>query len=128
MKRLSLVWLGILLTGCTYTYDVQLVKIVDGRPSASNTVAGTLRQWNRSITVVLPSGETLEGQYAAVDSSSVGFGTVLGTATPGKGVGTGVGSGMAVGGSGNGYALLKGDRGLLMEMVFSFNPRTGDGF
>ena len=127
--RVCLLLASILLAGCAeYTYDVQMVKIADGKPASSISVAGTISTSNHTLKVTLPSGENLEGQYATIDSSSVMVGSSLFTATNAKGVGTGMGTGVSTGGSGNGYSILKGDKGTIMEISFSFNPRNGNGF
>ena len=103
------------LIGC-----VKSVKLIN--PNDGATIIGEYNTLSKSVKITLPSGEILEGEYVALTNASIGYGSLF--------YGTNVGSAISVGagGSSNGYALLKGDKGTVMEIIFSYSEWTGHGF
>jgi hypothetical protein len=85
---------------------------------------------SKTLTLTLPDGEVMEGRYAAVSDATFSTGFATGTFTAGRAVGTANSTayGFGLGSHGNGYALLKGNRGTVMECVFQFNPMNNHGF
>ena len=99
---------------------VHEVKFVN--PNSGATIIGEYNTANKIVQVTLPSGETLKGNYVALTNASIGFGSLF--------YGANVGSMMSIGtgGSSSGYALLTGDKGTVMEIIFSYSEWTGHGF
>jgi hypothetical protein len=101
--------------GCTY--PIKFINPQDGK-----VLVGEYNKSSKTITVTLPSGEVLTGEYVALTNASIGFGSMF--------YGANVGSMMTVGagGTSNAYALLTGDKGTVMEIIASYSEWTGHGF
>lgn len=112
-----------LLVSCAKSF--QLIRFSDGL-----TIEGAANLVSKTLTLTMPDGEVMEGRYAAVSDATFSTGFATGTFTAGRAVGTATSTayGFSAGGHGNGYALLKGNRGRVMECVFQFNPMNNHGF
>lgn len=111
----SLILILILLIGC-----VRQVKLVDFNDGT--TITGEYNTASKAVSITLPSGEVVRGEYVTLTSATIGFGSLF--------YGANIGSmfAMGVGGSSNGYAILTGDKGTVMEVIFSYSEWTGRGF
>lgn len=151
LRSLSLlIWfviLPLLSVSCATTRGFQLVRFSDGV-----TIQGVADRPTRTFTVVMPDGEVLHGRSEILTNATftMGFATgslsstskaVATTATPtGKlaatttaagrttATGTSTGFGIATGGNMDGYALLSGNNGTVMEIVYKVDPNTNHGF
>jgi hypothetical protein len=112
VKKLSplFCFLMIFLSSCALPF--QLVRFTDGF-----TIQGSADRLSKTVTIVMPDGEVLQGPYASVSNSTFSMGFARGSFAAGRtsGTATATGYGYGIGGAGNGYALLKGDRGTMME-------------
>lgn len=81
------------------------------------------------ITINMPDGETLTGEYSTADTSSYGFGNVYASVygTNGSAFGSGTSTMTAVSGSSPGVASLYGDKGTSMTCEYFVNNWTGKG-
>jgi hypothetical protein len=115
MKKLILFLFLIFLSSCVH--EVKFVRFSDG-----TTILGKYNEANREVEVTLPSGETLRGQYVSLTNATIGYGSLF--------YGANIGSMLTVGagGSSNGYALLTGNKGTIMEIIYSYSEWTGHGF
>ncbi len=108
--------LVIMTTACTHKF-----KLHDS--SDGLTLTGTYNTATNNVNVVIRSGEKLEGKYVsyantAITHNSLFYGTEVVTKYR-----------VAVsGGASVGYAVLLGDRGTVMEIIYQFDKVTGHGF
>jgi len=102
------------LLGCAQ--EVRLVNLTDGA-----TIEGTSTLWDQSVTLTMPSGEIVEGHYVSLASANIGPDSLFYRATVGQMLGG------HVSGRFHGYALLTGQNGTIVEMVFA-SEWTGHGF
>ncbi len=93
-------------------HDVKFIKLEDG-----SIIIGKYIALGKKVEVVFPDGEIFKGEYVAAENISTGF-----LFFP-NGIATGIG---VSGGSQPGYALLKGDKGTVMEVIFTHS--LGHGF
>src|SRR6185437_9662575 len=108
MKRLLLLSLVLGLVGCTRTahlYNVDTGDSVDLKYQTSGRGHGT-------IGGTLPSGETLKGEWSATSNAAVGWGNVY------SGVYSANAMTVSGGGRNEGIAILKGDRGTVLNCEF----------
>jgi hypothetical protein len=115
MRKFLVILILLVLIGCVR--EVKLVDFNDG-----TTIIGEYNKATKTVTITLPSGEVLKGEYVALTNATIGYGSLF--------YGANVGSMLSVGtgGSSNGYALLTGDKGTVMEIIFSYSEWTGHGF
>jgi hypothetical protein len=101
--------------GCTY--DIKFINLSDGK-----TIIGQYNKADKSVTMTLPSGEFMKGEYVALTNASIGVGSLF--------YGANVANMMSVsaGGTSNGYALLTDEKGTVMEIIFSYSEWSGHGF
>ena len=102
------------LLGCAH--EVRLVNLSDGA-----TIEGISKLWDQSITLTMPSGEIVEGYYVSLSSAKIGPDSLFYRANVGKMLGG------HVSGRFHGYALLTGQNGTIVEMVFA-GEWTGHGY
>lgn len=109
-----LLLLPFLLLGCAHR--VELLNVADG-----TTITGQSTLWNRVITLTLPSGEVMKGHFMPLTTALLGEGSLF--------YGANVGAMMErdISGRFHGYAHLTGEKGTVMEIVFS-SDWTGHGF
>lgn len=114
-KMIVTFFILIALTGCVH--EIKLVNFSDG-----TTIIGEYNKASETVVITLPSGEMLKGGYVALSNATIGYGSLF--------YGANVGSMLSVGagGSSNGYALLTGDKGTVMEIIFSYSEWTSHGF
>jgi len=118
-----------LLAGCTMTarlYPVNELAIPTGVLVAKYKSYGTQRG---EMTVALPSGEILTGEYSVVSGGSIGLGNVYGQVY-GQGQvtsGYATSNSFSISGSGQGMASLFGDKGTVMTCEFLNNNFSGHG-
>ena len=81
------------------------------------------------ITIPLPDGEVLKGEYSTVDGSAYGFGAVYGSVygTGGAAYGSATGTSFGIAGSSPGIASLFGSKGTSMQCEYFVNSMTGSG-
>jgi hypothetical protein len=82
-----------------------------------------------TITVTLPDGEVLEGEYSTADNSSYQFGSVYASVygTGGSAYGTASGGSVGISGSSPGIASFFGSKGTSMNCEYFVNNITGSG-
>ena len=129
---LSSVGLALLATGCTVVREPQLFPTND-IANATGVLHGKFvghGQGHGTMEVAMPDGEKLEGEYSVVLQGAVGFGNVFASVYgPGGTVsGSGMSSSMMVSGSGQGMALISGNRGTSMQCEFMNSNFTGHGY
>jgi hypothetical protein len=118
----SIIFLLILMSCVENLPRVQSIEFV--RFSDGLTIRGEADHTMKTIRLTMSDSEVIEGRYMAIADAT--FSTEF--AMIGKTSSTAYGS--SAGSHGNGYALLKGNRGTVMEFVFQFNPmdKHGHGF
>lgn len=110
LLTLAMAW----LLGCAH--EIRLVNLSDGA-----TIEGTSKLWDQSVTLTMPSGEIVEGHYVSLSSAKIGPDSLFYRANVGQMLGG------HVSGRFHGYALLTGQNGTIIEMVFA-SEWTGHGF
>lgn len=110
LLTLAMAW----LLACAH--EVRLVNLSDGA-----TIEGISKLWDQSITLTMPSGEIVEGYYVSLSSAKIGPDSLFYRANVGKILGG------HVSGRFHGYALLTGQNGTIVEMVFA-SEWTGHGY
>lgn len=82
------------------------------------------------LEISTPEGENFKGEYSILFASSVGFGTILASATGsgGSAVGSGLATNISMSGRGEGTAILAGDKGTSIQCEFLNNNLTGHGY
>jgi tetratricopeptide (TPR) repeat protein len=115
-KLLPLLLISIFLSACAVN-NVRLVSLSDG-----TTIFGEYHRTDRFIKITMPDGETLQGTYSSLTNSFIGFGSLLNAATTSMILPT------ATDGSTEAYALLRGNRGAVMEMVLYYSEWSGNGY
>lgn len=80
--------------------------------------------------IVIPSGETLKGEFTVVRNGAMGFGSVTGTAYSGMTSASysGFSQAYAVEGASNGVATLYGEKGTTAECRFNNDNFSGHGY
>lgn len=128
MKRLLVVLVALLFAGCVH--DITMIEFSTGQP-----LKAEYNKLNRTVTVVMPDGEVLTGNYSAVPNASAVFGSSFGSATAVKGAsvasasGSSFGYGIAAGGVATAYALLTSQNSnLVMEMMLEYSMWNNHGF
>jgi hypothetical protein len=83
-----------------------------------------------TLEIAAPDGEKFQGEYSIVFGSTVGFGSILATVAGAAGSATasGFSTNVAISGSGQGSAILSGDRGTSIQCEFLNNNLTGHGY
>jgi hypothetical protein len=99
--------------------SIEFVRFSDGL-----SIRGEANHQTKTIALIMPNNEVIEGRYTAVADAtfSTDFAVIGKTAAISHGTTTST--------RGNGYALLRGNQGTLMEFIFQFNPmdKEGHGF
>jgi hypothetical protein len=118
----------LLFSGCVH--KMQMVDFETGTVLDAN-----YNKANRIITVVMPDGEILIGQYSAVSNASFSIGNTLGSSTAYSGASSATAYGSATsyavtsGGASNAYALLRSNTSkLMMEIIVQYSEWNGHGF
>ena len=130
MKKLVLlVFVLLFLVACTKyarLYPVNDLASTTGVLKAKYIDSGT---GGGEITLVMPDGETLSGEYTTVDTTTVGFGNIYTSVygTGGSAYGTGTATSFAVSGSSPGIATLYGNKGTMMQCEYFVSNWTGKG-
>ena len=104
----------LLLVACTRS--LELVNLTDG-----SVLAGTHRVWDRSMTVMLPAGETAQGFYTKLSTADIGTESLFFGANAGELLGLHRAERIY------GYARLTGERGTVVEIIFA-SDWLGHGF
>jgi len=137
MRRIFFLFfiLSFLFSGCAYK-----VKLVDFE--TGQTIIGTYNTSSKTVSLTLPSGELMRGQYSALTNATITSGSLFynssafasafsgGASAFGQSHGFGSGNyfGFSAGGSSHAYAILSGDKGTTMEMILQYNELDGRGF
>ncbi|MRS04291.1 hypothetical protein EG832_13905 [bacterium] len=99
--------------------NIEFIRFSDGF-----TIRGEANHMTKTIILIMPNNEVIKGRYMAVANAtfSAEFAEIGKTTAMSYGTTTST--------RGNGYALLRGNQGTLVEFVFQFNPmdREGHGF
>jgi hypothetical protein len=116
------------LSGCVH--KVQMVNFETGV-----SLDAEFNEGNRLVTVIMPSGEILTGQYSAVSNASFTVGNTFSNATAYSGTssasayGSSTSYSVSSGGASNAYALLKSNTSkLMMEIIVQYSEWNGHGF
>lgn len=122
MIRILISILGLLfLSGCVH--KMQIVNFETG-----TVLDAKYNEANRMVTVIMPDGEVLTGQYSAVSNASFSIGNTFGSYS---GVSSTISTSYAVtsGGASNAYALLRSNVSkLMMEVIVQYSEWNGHGF
>jgi len=129
IRLIFLLALALALAGCTMSarlYPVNEMAASTGVLVAKYKSYGTQ---HGEMSVALPSGEVLNGEYSVVSGGSVGFGSVYGQVYGQGQVATGyaTSNSFSMSGSGQGMASLFGDKGSVMTCEFINNNFSGHG-
>jgi hypothetical protein len=103
---LAVLLLALPLAACART--IELVDLQTG-----STLAGTHSLWTRSMTVVLPTGDTVTGTYTRLTTTEIGPGSLFFGANAGELLGR------HETGRVYGHARLESGRGAVMEIIFA---------
>ncbi len=130
MKKLALlVFVLLFLVACTKharLYPVNDLASTSGVLKAKYSESGT---GYGELTIVMPDGETLSGEYTTGHSICLGFGNILSKVygTEGGAFGTGTSTSFRLSDTSPGIATLYGDRGTLMQCEYFIGKRAGKG-
>jgi len=130
MKKLDLLVIVILfLVACTKharLYPVNDLASTTGVLKAKYSDYGT---GYCEITIVMPDGETLSGEYTTGRSINLNFGNLLSNVygTEGGAFGTGTSTALRLQDTSPGIATLYGDRGNKMQCEYFIGKRAGKG-
>ena len=120
------------LGACAVVREAQVYPINDTASQGGMLTAKMLGhgEGHGTIEIEAPDGEKFQGQYSIVFGGSVGFGSILATASGAGGSATasGFSTNVAISGSGQGSAMLSGDRGTSIQCEFLNNNMTGHGY
>lgn len=118
----------LLLSGCVH--KMQIVNFETG-----TVLDAQYNEANRMVTVIMPDGEILTGQYSAVSNASFSIGNTFGSATAYSGISSATAYGSSTsyaltsGGASNAYALLRSSTSkLMMEIIVQYSGWNGHGF
>lgn len=130
MKKLALlVFVLLFLVACTKharLYPVNDLASTTGVLKAKYSDYGT---GYGEITIVMPDGETLSGEYTTGRSINLNFGNILSNVygTEGGAFGTGTSTSFRLSDTSPGIATLYGDRGTMMQCEYFIGKRAGKG-
>jgi len=130
MKKLALlVFVLLFLTACTKNarlYPVNDLAKTTGVLKAKYSDSGT---GHGEMTIVMPDGEALRGEYTTGRAINLNFGNILSNVygTEGDAFGTGTSTVLRLQGSNPGIATLYGDRGTKMQCEYFVGNRAGKG-
>ncbi|MFZ1964782.1 MAG: hypothetical protein WAU78_15185 [Roseiarcus sp.] len=120
------------LGACAVAREPQLYPINDTANQSGVLDAKMLGhgEGHGTLEIVAPDGEKFQGEYSIVFGSSVGFRSILATSSGAAGSATtsGFSTNVAISGSGQGSAVLSGDRGTSIQCEFLNNNLTGHGY
>lgn len=120
------------LVGCAVEREPHLYPINDAASPSGVLDAKMLGhgQGHGTLEITMPDGELLQGEYSIVFGSSIGFGNIFATAYGAGGAASanGFSTNVAISGSGQGSAVLSGDRGTSIQCEFLNNNLTGHGY
>lgn len=108
---------SLILIGCTK--NVVLTDMLTGE-----TLQGTATS-SRDLEITMPDGEVLKGTYTVIRGEAVSFGSVAGYSP--TGFSTMNGTAFMVSNNGQVYAVLRGDKGTIMEVQAVFSGSHGFG-
>jgi len=133
MKQLAmLVFVLLFLVACTQyarlarLYPVNDLAKTTGELKANYAESGT---GYGKITIAMPDGETLSGEYTTGRAINLNFGTILSKVygTEGGAFGTGTSASYRLSDTSPGIATLYGDRGTMMQCEYFIGKRAGKG-
>lgn len=128
MKILISILVLLFLSGCVH--KMQVVNFETG-----TVLDAEYNKANRMVTVVMPNGEVLTGQYSPVSNASFSIGNTFGSTTAYSGISNATAYGSSTsyavtsGGASNAYALLRSNTSkLMMEVIVQYSEWNGHGF
>ena len=120
------------LAGCAVEREAHLYPINEAANATGLIEGKTIGhgQGHGTIEGTMPDGEHLQGEFSIVFGGSVGFGNILATANSAAGsvTASGFSTSVAISDSGQGSAVLSGDRGTSIQCEFLNNNLTGHGY
>ncbi len=130
MYKLTACFCVLFLTGCAEDARLYQINVEPGKPA--QVIHATYMSYglgHGSISVTMPDGEVLKGEYDVVERGSSSFGSVYGSVygPGGNASGMATGSALAIPNSSEGTAVLLGSRGTSMTCEFVTNNWTGKG-
>jgi hypothetical protein len=128
-KRALLMFVPLFLVACTKyarLYPVNDLALATGELKAKYIESGT---GYGEITIVMPDGETLSGEYTTARDINLNFGNILSNVygTEGGAFGTGTSTFFRLSDTSPGIANLYGDRGTMMQCEYFIGKRAGKG-
>ena len=128
-KRALLVFVPLFLVACTKyarLYPVNDLAWATGELKAKYIESGT---GYGEITIVMPDGETLSGEYTTGRAINLNFGTILSNVygTEGGAFGTGTSTSFRLSDTSPGIANLYGERGTMMHCEYFIGKRAAKG-
>ena len=130
MKKLALlVFVLLFLVACTKyarLYPVNDLASKTGVLQAKYVDSG---KGYGEITIVMPDGEILSGEYTTGRAINLNFGNILSNVygTEGGAFGTGTSTAFRLSDTSPGIATLYGDRGTMMQCEYFIGKRAGKG-
>ena len=128
-KLIALLFVLVLLLGCTNKARLYPANDLAAQIGLLEAEYVDSEMGGGEITVVMPDGEILKGEYTIADTASVGFGYIYTSVfgSGGSAYGTDSATSMAASGSSPGIATLLGDKGTMMQCeYFVSNLREKD--
>jgi hypothetical protein len=131
MKKLALLFVVLIfLPACTSTKHARLYPFNELASQTGVLQAEYLDSGmgGGQVTITMPDGEILNGEYSTVDNSTVGFGSIYTSVygTGGSAFGSGSATSFSVPGSSPGIASFYGTNGTMMQCEY-FVSRSGKG-
>ena len=128
-KRALLMFVPLFLVACTKyarLYPVNDLAWATGELKAKYIESGT---GYGEITIVMPDGETLSGEYTTARDINLNFGNILSNVygTEGGAFGTGTSTSFRLSDTSPGIANLYGDRGTMMQCEYFIGKQAGKG-
>lgn len=128
MRILISIIVLLFFSGCVH--KMQMVNFETG-----TVLDAKYNKANRMVTVIMPNGEVLTGEYSAVSNASFSIGNTFGSATAYSGASSATAYGSSTsyaissGGVSNAYALLRSNTSkLMMEIIVQYSEWNGHGF
>lgn len=120
-----------LLVGCARTAHLYPISADNtGTPHVLTATFISSGTGHGSITIPLPSGEILKGEFSVVRGGTIGFGSIIANAygTGGYASGSALGTGYSMQGASHGMASAVGDKGTSMQCEFYNDNWSGHGY
>jgi len=130
MKKLFLlIFVLFVLGGCTKQARLYPVNDMASKTGVLEAEYKDSGMGGGQVTIIMPDGEILNGEYSTVDTSNVGFGSIYASVygTGGSAFGSGTATSYSVPGSSPGIVSLFGNKGTMMQCEYFVSNWSGKG-